>query len=58
MCSEAVPWRCHRLIISNSLVARGLDVYHIISEDQVKKHSLGLYGANPVLDAGRVTYPK
>lgn len=30
MCAEAVPWRCHRSLISDALVARGVDVQHIL----------------------------
>ena len=30
MCSEAVPWRCHRSMISDALVARGIEVRHIL----------------------------
>jgi uncharacterized protein (DUF488 family) len=30
MCAEAVPWRCHRSLISDALVARGVDVRHIL----------------------------
>jgi uncharacterized protein (DUF488 family) len=30
MCSEAVPWRCHRSLISDALYARGVMVEHIL----------------------------
>jgi uncharacterized protein (DUF488 family) len=30
MCAEAVPWRCHRSLISDALVARDVEVMHII----------------------------
>lgn len=30
MCAEAVPWRCHRSLISDALVARGVNVQHIL----------------------------
>jgi uncharacterized protein (DUF488 family) len=39
MCAEAVPWRCHRSLISDALVARGVDVQHIL-EQGLKPHSL------------------
>ena len=29
MCAEAVPWRCHRNLISDSVTALGWDVLHI-----------------------------
>lgn len=32
MCSEAVPWRCHRNLVADALVARGVEVLEIISE--------------------------
>lgn len=37
MCSEAVPWRCHRLLISNTLVSKGLNVFHIISSNKKRR---------------------
>ena len=58
MCSEAVPWKCHRLIISNSLAARGLNVHHIMSAGKVTEHRLGQWGPEPVLADSRVTYPE
>jgi len=30
MCAEAVPWRCHRSLLSDALVARGNEVVHIL----------------------------
>src|SRR5262249_32972533 len=30
MCAEAVPWRCHRSLISDALLARGVDVEEIV----------------------------
>ena len=30
MCAEAVPWRCHRSMIADALVARGVIVRHIL----------------------------
>ncbi|HEX6558043.1 MAG TPA: DUF488 domain-containing protein [Longimicrobiales bacterium] len=40
MCAEAVPWRCHRQLIADALVARGVDVRHIIQAGSVKEHAL------------------
>jgi uncharacterized protein (DUF488 family) len=31
MCAEAVPWRCHRSLIADALVARGVEVRHILA---------------------------
>jgi uncharacterized protein (DUF488 family) len=30
MCAEAVPWRCHRSLISDAVVAAGVPVFHIL----------------------------
>jgi uncharacterized protein (DUF488 family) len=39
MCAEAVPWRCHRSLISDALTARGVEVLHIF-DNGVKPHTL------------------
>lgn len=39
MCAEAVPWRCHRWLLSDALVSRGVDVRHIM-EARSEPHSL------------------
>jgi len=39
MCAEAVPWRCHRSLISDAAVARGTDVQHIL-DDKTQPHRL------------------
>ncbi len=31
MCAEAVWWRCHRRIVADHLIARGIEVRHIMS---------------------------
>jgi len=40
MCAEAVPWRCHRSLIGDALVVRGIEVRDIFSQVSVKPHSL------------------
>jgi uncharacterized protein (DUF488 family) len=54
MCAEAVWWRCHRGLLADALVARGIDVLHILSAAPAAPHQL-----NPMarVDGGRVTYP-
>jgi uncharacterized protein (DUF488 family) len=54
MCAEAVPWRCHRSLIADALVARGVDVRHILSAAPAAAHTLT--AAARVVE-GRVTYP-
>src|SRR5690606_39960551 len=34
MCAEAVPWRCHRQLIADVLVARGHEVLDILSAER------------------------
>jgi uncharacterized protein (DUF488 family) len=40
MCAEAVPWRCHRTLISDAAVSRGWTVLHIMSINSLKPHTL------------------
>ena len=55
MCSEAVPWRCHRFLISDVLVSRGIEVVHILDVRNSQPHVLN---PNARMDAaGHLTYP-
>jgi uncharacterized protein (DUF488 family) len=55
MCAEAVHWNCHRQLIADALVARGIDVAHITDAPHTAPHTLSPHG---VVDAhGRVSYP-
>jgi len=40
MCAEAVWWRCHRQLVADALVARGVEVRHILSADPPAPHTL------------------
>lgn len=45
MCAEAVPWRCHRSLVADALLARGLEVRHIMSAsktDVAKLHTFAV----------------
>lgn len=53
MCSEAVPWRCHRTLVSDALVARGVDVRHI-TDGRVAPHRMTPFA---VVEGREVTYP-
>ena len=55
LCAEAVPWRCHRQLIADALVARGEDVSHILGATRVDAHQLSAHAQ--VLPAGRLRYP-
>ena len=54
MCAEAVPWRCHRSLIADALVARGIAVEEIVSETRRTSHKLTPFAR---VDATSVTYP-
>lgn len=48
MCAEAVPWRCHRQLVSDDLLRRGIDVVHILGAGKRERHTM-----NPdAVDAG------
>jgi uncharacterized protein (DUF488 family) len=54
MCAEAVPWRCHRSLIADALIVRGVFVEHIYSATSRKPHLL-----NPMarVCGSLITYP-
>lgn len=54
MCAEAVPWRCHRSLVADALVARGIDVYHIMAPGKARAHKVTAFAR---IDGERVTYP-
>lgn len=55
MCSEAVPWRCHRSLISDALVSRDVSVVHLISSKPTQ-HKLGGWGPTIELVGGELHY--
>lgn len=54
LCSEAVPWRCHRSLIADALTVRGFPVEHIMSETQTKRHALTPFAH---VEGDHITYP-
>jgi uncharacterized protein (DUF488 family) len=40
MCAEAVPWRCHRSLIADALLARGIRTEDIMSPTRRQLHGL------------------
>jgi uncharacterized protein (DUF488 family) len=54
MCAEAVPWRCHRSLIGDALLVRGVEVLDIMSEKSAKPHTLTSFAR---VDGESVTYP-
>lgn len=40
MCAERLPWQCHRYMISDFLVARHVEVRHVIDGSAPRAHAL------------------
>lgn len=55
MCAEAVPWRCHRSLVSDALMVNGFEVMDLFSEKVVKPHKLISF-AHVV--GKKITYPE
>ena len=53
MCAEGDPNRCHRSLIADALVARGVEVRHLLGGKQ-RPHAVSAYAR---VEDGRVTYP-
>jgi uncharacterized protein (DUF488 family) len=43
MCAEAVPWRCHRSLIADAEIIRGITVLDIMSRTSVRIHKLNSF---------------
>lgn len=54
MCSESVWWRCHRRLLADALLVRGVPVLHILGAAEPKPHDLSEFART---DAGSLTYP-
>jgi uncharacterized protein (DUF488 family) len=54
MCAEAVPWRCHRSLVADALLARGVVVEHVVGKGKTRPHRLTPFAR---LDGRKVTYP-
>lgn len=58
MCAEALPWRCHRSLLSDALSARGWDVREILNEKEARPHKLPGFarveGTRVVYDGGEL----
>ncbi|MDT0631570.1 DUF488 domain-containing protein [Rubrivirga sp. S365] len=54
MCSEAVPWRCHRRLVADALLVRGWEVLDVMAPGRVSPHALTSFAR--VCD-GALTYP-
>ena len=54
MCAEAVPWRCHRSLIADALVVRGIEALEIVSTTRTTPHALTPFAR---VDGTNLTYP-
>lgn len=54
MCSEAVPWRCHRRLITDALIVSDVEVVHIMSDTSAKPATLSPHAQ---VSNGSLSYP-
>ena len=56
MCSEAVPWRCHRSLIADALSVRGIAVEHIMTAASRRPHTLTPFAHLDHADGDKISY--
>ncbi|MDI2099269.1 DUF488 family protein [Ruicaihuangia caeni] len=54
MCAEAVPWRCHRSMVGDALLVRGVEVRDIFSDTDWRAEKVTPFA---VVDGTTITYP-
>ena len=54
LCSESLPWRCHRRLIADALIVRGWTVHDIFGPGKVEPHALTPFAR---VAGQRLTYP-
>lgn len=54
MCAEAVPWRCHRSLVGDALLVRGIEVVDIMSGNGSRAHRLTPWAR---VEEQQITYP-
>ena len=54
MCAESKWWQCHRQMIADALVVRGIEVRHIMSPTEAPPHTLTPFA---LADGTSVRYP-
>lgn len=55
MCSEALPWRCHRRLIADALILRGWEVLDIMGPGNVEQRTLTEFAR---VQDGMLVYPE
>lgn len=54
MCAEAVPWRCHRSLVADALLVRGIEALEITSASDARPHALTPWAK---VEGTTITYP-
>ena len=54
MCAEAVPWRCHRSLVGDALLVRGIAVEDIMSKRKSSPHKLTKFAQ---VNGEQILYP-
>ncbi len=54
MCAKAVPWRCHRSLIADALLVRGIRAEGIMSRTRSEVHKLTPFAK---VRGATITYP-
>jgi uncharacterized protein (DUF488 family) len=55
MCAEALPWRCHRSLVADALLVRGIKVEHIMTLKKRTEHSMTKWAK---VVGKQITYPE
>jgi uncharacterized protein (DUF488 family) len=55
MCAEAVPWRCHRSLVGDALLVRGVEVCDIMSPGRATPHQLTPWAR---VSGTKISYPR
>jgi uncharacterized protein (DUF488 family) len=54
MCAEAVPWRCHRSLVADALLVRGIEVRNIMAPGNAPPAHITPFAR---VEGSRITYP-
>lgn len=54
MCAERDPAQCHRYLIADALVLRGMEVVHVLGPGSTERHEFTAWAG---VDRGRPVYP-
>jgi len=55
MCAEAVPWRCHRSLVGDALIIRGIQVEDIMKKEILRPHKITSFAK---VAGDKIYYPK